>query len=120
MELQSFISKSLVQIAKGIGEAGKELEGTTAIINPECVSATAGIGDKSVYGYLEDKGTFKRAVHEIFFDIAVTAAKGTETKGGIGIVVGAIALGSQGRSGAEKSSYSRIKFKVPMALPVQV
>lgn len=32
------------------------------------------------------------------FDIAVTSIEGTETRGGIGVVAGVFALGSQGKS----------------------
>ena len=64
-----------------------------------------------------DLKKYLRAVHTVEFDIAVTAVDGKETKGGIGIVVGAIGLGSQGRSEERNTSISRIKFKVPIAFP---
>jgi hypothetical protein len=59
-----------------------------------------------------------RVVQEIEFDVAVHATEGTETKGGIGIMVGAIGLGSQGKSQAGNASESRIRFTIPMVLPV--
>ena len=51
------------------------------------------------------------------FDVAVTATEGTGTKGGIGVVAGVFALGSQEQSSAEVSAVSRLKFAVPIALP---
>jgi small neutral amino acid transporter SnatA (MarC family) len=50
--------------------------------------------------------------------VAVTATDGTKTKGGIGVFVGAVGLGSQGQSEELKQSMSKIKFTVPLALPI--
>lgn len=43
--------------------------------------------------------------------------EGKETKGGIGIMVANIGLGSQGKSQNEKGSESRMKFSNPLMLP---
>ena len=72
-----------------------------------------------VYGFLDTQTKFFKAVQKVEFDVAVTASTGTATKGGIGIMVGAIGLGSQGKSEAQDSSISRIKFLVPMVLPME-
>jgi hypothetical protein len=120
MNLQDFVSQALVQIASGLRAADVELSALGAIVNPRHV-AGAGADKANVYGYLVEQGTtLRRAVHSVEFDIAVTANEGKETKGGIGIVVGAIGIGSQGRSEEANSSVSRIKFKVPIALPNSV
>ena len=58
-----------------------------------------------------------KELHPIEFDVAVTTTEGTETKGGIGVFVVAVGLGSQGKSDATNSSSSRIKFSVPIFLP---
>jgi hypothetical protein len=116
MDLQNFITQTLVQIAKGVEGASLELKDSSAIVNPRNVSGTHN-ANSNVYGYLDENKKFYRAVQQIEFDVAVVASKGTETKGGIGIMVGSIGLGSQGKSDAENSSHSRIKFKIPMVLP---
>ena len=51
------------------------------------------------------------------FDIAVTAAEGAEAKGGIGIFVGAVGIGSQARADSQNRSTNRIKFSIPIVLP---
>ena len=51
------------------------------------------------------------------FDVAVTTSEGTETKGGIGVVVGAIVLGSHGKTDRSNISVNRIKFTVPIDYP---
>jgi hypothetical protein len=58
-------------------------------------------------------------IRNVEFDVALTVAEGTGTKGGIGIVAGASALGSTGQSTAQNSSVSRVQFNVPLALPLQ-
>lgn len=55
-------------------------------------------------------------INMVSFDVAVTATDGTGTKGGIGIVIGAVALGSQGQSENRNEAVSRVQFKVPFAL----
>jgi len=51
------------------------------------------------------------------FDVAVTAEKSEGTKGGIGVFVGSIGLGAQGKSDLKNQSVSRIKFSAPISLP---
>ena len=55
---------------------------------------------------------------DVDFDVALTVTEGTGTKGGIGIVAGAFALGSTGQSTAQNSSVSRVQFSVPIAFPL--
>jgi hypothetical protein len=116
MNLQEFVTQALTQIAHGIRDADTELLKAGAIVNPRHVQG-AGMDKSNVYGYIAPKKDYQRAVHSVEFDVAVTAAEGKETKGGIGIVVGVIGLGSQGRSEESSTSVSRIKFRVPVALP---
>jgi hypothetical protein len=92
--------------------------GSTAQVSPRNVKPIAQNKFKA-YGYLENHGTpsYMRVVDEIEFDVAVTATEGTETKGGIGIMVGSIGLGAQGKSDRENTSVSRIRFRIPLVLP---
>jgi hypothetical protein len=121
VNLQEFVAQTLIEIAAAVREADEELKASGAIVNPRSVIG-AGQDKANVYGYIEDRDQKKslRAVHSVEFDVAVTAVEGKESKGGIGIVVGSIGLGSQGRSEESSSSVSRIKFKVPIALPNSV
>jgi hypothetical protein len=47
-----------------------------------------------------------------FSDVVVMVVEATETKDGIGLVVGPVAIGRKGQSNAENSTVSRIKFQV--------
>lgn len=108
-----------MQIAQGIDDASAELKDSTAIVNPANVVGTGGSSDAKVYGYLTNDRpeSVRLAVQRVDFDVAVVATTGTETKGGIGILVGSIGLGGQGKSDTSSSSQSRIQFSVPMVLP---
>jgi len=119
MDLTTFIKESLVQISRGIDEANAALEDSTARVNPRNIVPSPK-DDSKFYGYFNESAETRhmRVVQEIEFDVAVHVTEGTETKGGIGIVVGAIGLGAQGKSQAGNSSESRIRFTIPMVLPV--
>ena len=60
----------------------------------------------------------KDPIETIEFDVAVTVTEGTQTKGGIGVFMGAVGLGSQGQSSNQNASVTRIKFSVPLVLPI--
>jgi hypothetical protein len=117
MNLQQFIKETLVQITQGIVDADQAVSETGAAVNPrDVVHNKTGEGP---YGYYAEdrKGHYRRTVQSIEFDVVVTVTEGTETKGGIGIHVGAIGLGSSGKSDKENSSESRIRFSVPLLIP---
>ncbi len=116
MELQQFITQSLVQIAKGVAEAQTELVGHGTLINPEIENlfpSASGTPGNSLGWAKADQ---KSPVFMVDFDVAVTALDGTSTKGGIGVVAGVFALGSQGQSSNQNTSVSRLQFKVPIKL----
>jgi hypothetical protein len=119
MNLRNFIKETLIQIAQGIEDASHALDSTTAIVNPRNVTGTTGAVDSKVYGYIADDISPRQVVQRINFDVAISVAQGTETKGGIGLVVGAVALGSQGKSDSSNTSQSRIQFTIPMVLPTK-
>jgi hypothetical protein len=116
VNLQEFISQALVQIATGIRDAGKELQPLGAVVNPRHIWA-ANAPLTHIVGYIDERKEQQRAVHSVDFDVAVTVVEGTGSKGGIGVVVGAFALGTQGSSEQSNTSVSRVKFKVPIAFP---
>jgi len=118
MELQEFISTTLVQIARGIEDAAKQLLDTKAIVNPRNVRPMPDRSD-TVYGILNTEKQFHKIVQKIDFDVAVTAEKGSKTKGGVGIQVGSIGVGTQAQSDRTSSTISRIKFSIPMVLPME-
>lgn len=114
MNLEDFIAQSLSQIAKGIDKANEELKDSLAIVSPRGVTE---VQRESRYGTLRVAENAYLKVHEINFDVAVTAAEGSEVKGGLGITVGAVSIGGLGKENQTNTSVSRIQFSVPMVLP---
>ena len=107
MELQQFVSESLKQIISAVVEAQDFAKGKGASINPT-VNA---LQDRSW-----DSRT-KTLVQEVEFDVAVTAAEGTETKGGIGVMTAFLAIGSHGKADRSNIAVTRLRFTVPVAFP---
>jgi len=110
MELQEFITSALTQIVAGVAEASKitKKHGGKA-------------GSMKLYGYVKDNKIMtdedERPVTTVEFDIALAEGNSKDPKGGIGVYLGAVGLGSKGASHGESSTHSRIKFTVPVILP---
>jgi hypothetical protein len=98
MELKDFVRTTLVQVVQGVTEAQEAVSHTGALIN----SKTAAFQPRAVQ-----------------FDVAVTAREEGDVKTGIGIsVVGLIKGGAEGEYGKENTAVSRVRFEVPLRLPV--
>jgi hypothetical protein len=104
MELEEFISTSLLQIMRGVAKAQSEMgaaSGEGGVINPCWVGKEGGEKPAS-------------RVQEVKFDIAVTATTKTEGGGGGGIKVMAVELSGKGSRAVENSSVSHIAFSIPI------
>ena len=112
MKLQEFISATIKEIIDGVTDAQAYGKTKGARVSPNNLLFRNDQGHNIFWD-----GETGEIATVIDFDVAVTTSEGTGTKGGIGIVVGPIALGSQGKSDASKSSESRIKFTIPIQLP---
>lgn len=100
MELQDFIAETLKEIISGVRRAQESAIDLGAKINP--------------------RGGSIVEMRNVQFDVAVSTSEGAEKKGGIGVFVGPVgSVGSQDQSDLASSSMSRIKFSVPLKLPVQ-
>jgi hypothetical protein len=122
MNLQEFITESLVQIAEGIREANNRLNDKDALVNPRGYNAEPG---GHVHGYLlskehQDYGKSKENPHivqSVAFDVAVAADQTTTTEGGGKLRVVALDLGAERSSESKNHSESRIRFTIPMVFP---
>jgi len=115
MELREFVSETLKQIIDGIVEAQKYAGQHGGAVNPHSmISAGDGV-QTPVIRLLKSH----QPLHEVEFDVALTSTEGTETKGGIGVFFGPISAGSGGKSSEGQTSMSRIRFSVPILLPIQ-
>jgi len=111
VDVQKFVTEALVQICNGVNDASELLAGSDAIVNP-------GMQCDENNKYVHE--SYRRMAQVVEFDLAVTVKQGSETEGGAGLMVGALGLGTRGRSDAENTLTSRIRFTVPLALPQNV
>jgi hypothetical protein len=124
VELQQFVSETLNQILNGVSDAQHANNHRSIQINPVLTHYTNPthpeyIGEK--YKLPADIIVSRdgNLVIMVDFDVAITVTEGTGTRGGIGVFVGAVGLGSQGQSTQTNASESRVKFRVPVTWPVR-
>jgi hypothetical protein len=103
MELKEFVSRTLTEIAEGVAAAATAAAEFGAVVNPDIDHPIGGRSPRVV---------------EIEFTVGLTVTDAAKTKGGIGVVAGIFALGSQGESNSTSGATTHIKFKVPMILPI--
>ena len=110
MELQEFIKTALTEIVDGVAAAREATLKHRSLV-----------GTNRAYGFTKEAkiitDSSERTISTVEFDIALTQSDSKDTKGGIGVFLGSVGLGSQGASHGESSSRSRIKFSVPIVLP---
>jgi hypothetical protein len=111
MDLKEFVSQTLSQIIDGVTDAQDSVSGKGGAINPHLHATHEQLGKQ---GFLNTSEGLAQIVE---FDVALTVTEGTGTKGGIGMLAGAVNLGSSGESSAQNSSVSRVRFSVPLRLP---
>jgi hypothetical protein len=111
MKLKDFVAETLKEIVDGVVEAQEYYKAKGGSVNSSSITFRT---DQGLQMWDSENG---QPVQQIEFDVAVTTTEGKETKGGIGVFVGPVGLGSQGKSDATNSSSSRIKFSVPILLP---
>jgi hypothetical protein len=107
LELKEFVSRTLTEIAEGVADGAVAAEKVGAIINPRGRTPQGSEAPRSIPVNIE-------------FTVGLSITDGTQTKGGIGVVAGLFALGSQGTSNASMASTTHIKFSVPVILPSPV
>ena len=107
IELKEFIKETIIQIVEGVSEPKNAVEELGYIVGPIVIP------DKpSVASPRRSNGVGR--VEDIEFDIAVEAKAGTETKGKLSILAGALGVGAEGGSKNETNTTNRIKFSVPI------
>ncbi|OGU01590.1 MAG: hypothetical protein A2X82_15585 [Geobacteraceae bacterium GWC2_55_20] len=119
MDLKDFIKEAIKDISEAISEMNGELAEVGTIVNPKDVHPT--IKNEDVYGYLmkeQENSDYRRPVHLIRFDVAVSSATKKDGKEGIGVNVVGIKIGKDGTQADESKMSSRLQFSIPVALPV--
>jgi hypothetical protein len=111
MELRDFVAETIKQVIDGVITAQEHAKAKGAHLNPQLSFRT----DQGVQMWDRERA---QPVQTISFDVAVTAAEGTKTQGGIAVFAGAFGLGSRGQSDSSNQTVNRIQFSVPLSLPI--
>ena len=112
MELKEFVSAVLTDIIDGTREAQRDAEAKDGEVNPLLATQQ---GVLQTQGRLVSR--WGQLVQSVKFDVAVTAEEGKGNKGGIGVFIGNVGVGTQRESTVSNASVSRIQFEVPISLP---
>ena len=117
MDLREFVKEALVQVASGVRDAQEPVRIQGGFVSPSVVSGASGRSESTHFGTLSSG----QQVLLVEFDVAVTATDSVEGGAGAKLAVASLfslEAGGKGRTGSETTS--RIKFKVPLALPVDM
>jgi hypothetical protein len=111
MDLQVFVEKTLLAIAKGVEAAHKSAPGIAPLLEPPGED-----DDLTGLIFTKDGGNLQ-PVFMVEFDVAVSAEskKGHDLGGGIRVLE-FISGGAKRSSETHNATVSRIKFKVPLRL----
>lgn len=113
MKLEDFVAETIIQIINGINKTHDNAKKNGATVNPrlEAIKDILPNGQRIIEP--------RPPIHSIEFDVAVTTMEEKGAKGGFGVFVGPMGIGSQGKSELINTSMSRIKFSVPVIFPTQ-
>lgn len=119
MDLKDFIKEAIKDVSEAISESNSELFDIGTLVNPKNVYTSS--DNEEIYGHLLDEDEneeYRRPVHLVNFDIAVSSSTKKDGKEGIGVNVVGIKLGKDGTQADENKMSSRLKFSLPVAMPV--
>ena len=106
MELKDFIKGTLAELIDAVIESQEYVKGKGAEINPY------------EYGKVERTKTGNDTlIYKVDFDIAVTVTDSSGAKGGIGVFVAGLGIGTKGETAESNIAQNRIKFQIPVSFP---
>ena len=111
IELRDFISETIKQVIDGVVTAQEYATSKGAVVNPKL-----NFHNQNQDLFLDI--TTNQPTRLISFDVALTAAEGSKTQGGIAVFTGVLGLGSKGQSEKTNETVNRIRFSVPVSLPI--
>ena len=113
MELKEFVAASLLQITTGVHQAQTDLaeSGIGARVNPNVMD----MGAARQAGMQVYQGS---PVQNIEFDVAVAVTEGSHSNVGGKASIAVAWLGANKQESGQTSALHRIRFTVPVVLPV--
>jgi len=113
MDLKTFVSSALTQIAEGIKEAQEA--NTGALIAPLLHYS----GDNPNKKLTVTENTSHNHAQSIVFDVAVTTIEDSKSKGGIALKIIVASFGGETETAQQNATVSRIRFEIPVIWPAQ-
>ena len=104
MELRKFITTALLDIIGGVEDAQKKIEYNGVVPN-------IGTSHKAVEYGVSD-------LQSVDFEVSISTDESSGKEGELGVISSFIGAGVSGKSSSDLSNMSRLKFKVPIKLPV--
>lgn len=112
MDLKEFVSMTLTQIVAGVVDSATRIADMGGAVNP---AFNAGANGPHL-GYVPG---VSQAVYGIEFDVAVVAGSNTSAEGGASLKIATVfSAGGKAGGASKEETTSRIKFIVPLTLPV--
>lgn len=110
MDIESFVSQALIQIANGISKAQEATEEAGTLINPPLapMGNTVQINDGNGINFIPQS---------IEFDLSVTVENNTAAGGEGKIRMAVLGLSAGKTSGSKDTNTSRISFSLPVCWP---
>ncbi|MDK3073376.1 hypothetical protein QO034_09665 [Sedimentitalea sp. JM2-8] len=113
MDLKDFIKETIGGIIEATSELRDAYEEQGVIINPP---TSYGLEGTSKFEEGSPDHTVRR-IHEVEFDVAVTATKETKGGGKAGLRIMSFDAGLNGSHARKGEEISRVKFAIPITLP---
>jgi hypothetical protein len=112
MNLEDFVTETLMQIINGVREAQEFAQTKNACINPVSARMTS---SQQVQHYDINTGV---PLQNIEFDVGITVTETSTKQDGALTTIGSVTVSPQNPSESQNSSISRIRFSVPILLPL--
>jgi len=113
MDLREFVSATLLQIVQGVADSATEISALGGAVSPAFhPHSSAGL-----LGRL--KSDASTPVYAVDFDVAVVASSTIGGEAGAKLQIATVlSIGAKGSGSEKDETTSRIKFSVPLSLPV--
>lgn len=115
MELKDFISETIYEIATGVKNSMEKCKDLDVIVNPD----VCGLDKEHFYiPQFPNKYATNRRIEPIEIDVSVVVSKSEESSIGGKIGISTLGIGGKSNNSDDTKNTNRIKFTVPVALPV--
>ena len=118
MNLEEFIKDSIMQLVNGIKNAQEGAAKCGAIVMPDMIWTPDASSQPMIFEGLRRADDTGRYVSMLEFDLAITVEEQKEAGGRLQIGMAALGIGGGAGKTTADSTTHRIKFKVPLALPI--